>query len=64
MLNATKNKTTPTTKTVLLVLKPISKKALIKSTIEVKKICLGLLCFSPKTAAGPIAAKPKSIAGR
>ena len=31
--------------------------------IETKNICLGLLYFSPKTAAGPIAIKPSIIAG-
>ena len=64
MLNPTKNKTTPITKTVLSFVKPIMIKDAKKRTIDKRNICLGIFFFSPKTAAGPIAIRPAIIAGK
>ena len=64
MLNAIKNITTPIIKVVLSLVSPIIKKEPINKTIDSKNICFGLLYFSPKTAAGPIATRPKIIAGK
>ncbi len=64
MLKPMKKLITPVTNRALDVAKPISKKAMMKSVIDARNISLGLLCFSPNTAAGPMAARPSSIAGR
>ena len=60
----TKNITTPITNTVLFEVSPIIKNEPVNREIESKNISFGLFFFSPKIAAGPIAIKPKSIAGR